>query len=55
MHDQLYYKNAAIMLDMSKCRYMTKGQQLLGQFSNKTKIPHRRISKQKKPQALMEL
>lgn len=45
MQDQLYYKNAVIMLDMSKCKYMTMGQQLLGQFSSKTKIPHRCISK----------
>jgi len=43
------------MLDMSKCRYMTRGQQLLGQVSSKTKIPHRCISKQKKPKALMAL
>lgn len=55
MHDRLYYKNAVIMLGMSKCRCMTKGQRLLGQFSSKTKIPHRRISKQKKPKVLMAL
>lgn len=49
MHDWWYYKNAVIMLDM------TKGQQLMGQFSSKTKIPHRCISKQKKPKVLMTL
>jgi len=43
------------MLDMSKCRYMAEGQQLLGQFNSKTKIPHRCISNQKKPKALMAL